>query len=138
MALQTYNGSCHCGAVQFQADIDLSQGTTRCNCSICTKTRAWFTTVKADAFRLTKGEEALADYQWTAPKNAGPRLHYRFCATCGVRAFAMGDPPTGGRFYAVAIAALDDADPDQLAAAIKYVDGRHDHYDKTPDDIRLM
>jgi hypothetical protein len=136
---KTYHGSCHCGAVSFEADMDLSKGTTRCNCSICTKSRAWFAIVKADDFRMLAGEDALADYQWTPPGRSEPNLHYRFCTTCGVRVFAQGKQEAlGGVFYAVAIATLDDADSNELAASIKYVDGRHDQYDKTPQDTRAL
>lgn len=40
MSAKHCSGSCHCGAVRFEVDLDPSQGTIRCNCSICTKARA--------------------------------------------------------------------------------------------------
>ena len=76
----------------------------------------------------------------TPPGEPHPVLHYNFCKTCGVRAFARGEmKEMGGAFYALAVTSLDDLDPDELAAApINYVDGRHDQFDKPPTDTRLM
>ena len=110
----------------------------RCNCSLCTKARAWFAFVNAPHLRMISGADALTDYQWEPPGRQAA-LHYRFCKTCGVRVFAHGDHELmGGELYAVAIASLDDADADELAGSIRYVDGRHDRYDRTPEDTRLM
>jgi hypothetical protein len=140
MPAKKYTGSCHCGAVRYEADIDLSNGTVRCNCSVCTKARAWFTFVGEEQFRLRSGEDALSDYRWTPPGRPAPFLTYRFCRHCGVRIYGTGEADfMGGRFFALAVATLDDVDPDELAAApMKFIDGRHDRIDQAPADTRLL
>ena len=138
---KTYAGSCHCGAVRYEADLDLSAGTNRCNCSYCTKARAWFAFAKGpERFRLLDGADALTEYRWTPPGQPGAFLTYVFCRTCGVRIFARGEMEAlGGVFHAVAVATLDESSHEDLAAApMNYVDGRHDHFDRAPADTRLM
>lgn len=139
MSLKTYHGSCHCGAVQFEAEVDLSTGTTRCNCTFCAKARAWFVFVPAEHLRLLWGEDAQSEYQWTPIGQSVPNLHYRFCRICGVCTPGVGEHgPDGGPYYFVPVALLENVDPDELAASIHYVDGRHGRFDQPPDDTRLM
>ena len=140
MLMKHVTGSCHCGAVRYEADVDLSKGTIRCNCSICSKARAWFTFANGDAFRLLSGEGSMSSYQWTPTGRPGPGLTYRFCKTCGVRIYATGDAEfMGGRFYALAVATFDNVTTDELAAApLRFIDNLHDRFDRAPEDTRLM
>lgn len=77
---QTYRGSCHCGAVTFEADLDLSEPSFRCNCSICRRTRFWPAVARPDDFRVLGGESELTEYLFNRRRNK----HY-FCRRCGVR-----------------------------------------------------
>ena len=130
---KTYAGSCHCGAVRFEADIDLSAGTFKCNCPMCTKTRMWCAITKPDAFRMLGGEADLNDYQ---PDN----IHHVFCKHCGVRSFAWGDnPDPGGKFYSVRVSCLEGVDIDELVnAPITYYDGHNDNYQSPPAETRHL
>jgi hypothetical protein len=133
--IKTYNGSCHCGAVRFEADIDIAQGTNKCNCSICTKTRNWNVILKPDAFRLRTPQTALSDYQFGSLSG-----HHYFCSNCGVRTFNRGHVPAiGGDYVAVQVLSLDDLDvAELLAAPIRIGDGRYNEWGRVPAEHRHL
>jgi hypothetical protein len=119
---KTYRGSCHCGAVQFEADLDLTQSSYRCNCSICRRTRFWPAVAKADGFRLVAGESELTQYLFNTNKNQ----HY-FCRRCGVRPYGVGTETPIGVMYGVNLGCLDGISDEELSKIpITYVDGRAD------------
>lgn len=134
--LKTYTGSCHCGAVRIEVDMNLSAGTGKCNCTLCTKMRLWSVEVRPSAFRLVAGEEALTDYQ-----GRNPVTHHFFCRHCSVRPFERIDTPnmTGHVYYNINVACLDGVDIDELVAApVTYFDGLHDDWGSTPSEVRHL
>jgi hypothetical protein len=138
---KTYHGSCTCSSVRFEADLDLSAGTMRCNCGMCKKARFWFQFAHEGDFRLLQGREVLVDFQRTTAARPEPFLHFWFCGKCGVRAFSEGpkSEALGPAFHAVNLGCLDDATDEELSAApIHYVDGRHDQFDRAPAITRYL
>ncbi|HEX7927637.1 MAG TPA: GFA family protein [bacterium] len=133
--LKTYTGSCHCGAVRFEAQIDLSAGTGKCNCTFCSKTRWWSAIIKPEAFRLLTPRDALSDYH----KEGGPG-HFFFCKTCGVRSFGDGYlEEIGGAYVSVYLRCLDNATPEELIAApVRYFDGLNNTWFEEPKEVRHL
>ena len=132
---KTYQGSCHCGTVRYEADIDFTQGTGRCNCTYCLKTRSWGVIIRPQAFRLAPGvKEGTAYHQ-----HASAPVKYH-CPTCGVHTHGRGNAEyMGGAFVSVFIATLDDAAPDELLSGpLRYSNGRDNDWRNAPKEVRHL
>lgn len=78
--METKKGSCHCGAVEFEVDLDNGwDNIRRCNCSLCRRKGAVMASVPVDKLCVTKGADMLTVYQW----NSKTAQHY-FCKVCGI------------------------------------------------------
>lgn len=130
--LKTYRGACHCGAVRYEADIDFAQGTSKCNCSICSKGRFWKALVNSRSFRLLQGTEVLAGYRF-----GGMGIDHLFCIRCGIKPFGRTYlEELGGEIYAVNVACLEDGAAEEASKApIRYEDGRNDRWNASPAEI---
>ena len=126
--LKTYTGSCHCGAVRFEADLDLTQSSYRCNCSICRRNRFWPAIATPEHFRLLAGSDQLTEYLFNTKKN-----QHCFCKICGVRPFGVGNDTPIGTMYGVNIGCLEGISEEDLSKIpITYVDGMNDKWQQPP------
>ena len=115
--MRTYHGSCHCGAVTFEVDADLSK-LGECNCSICRKKGSVHHRVPEDRFRLLTGADVLRKYQF----NKKIATHF-FCPNCGIHTFSH--PRTAPEMFNVNIRCLDDFDLWTQDYAMSRFDGRN-------------
>ncbi|MGO1118323.1 GFA family protein [Rhodovibrionaceae bacterium A322] len=100
--MQTYTGTCHCKAIEFQIKTVFTEF-TKCDCSLCVKKNAVMTKVHESQFTLLKGEDALGLYQWNTRK----AKHY-FCRHCGIYTFHR--KRAAPDHFGVNVYCLDDAD----------------------------
>lgn len=100
----THHGGCHCGAVRYTVELDLSVPAIACNCSICSRSGTLLQFVPVDQFTLEQGDDSLTDY--TFNKHV---IHHQFCKVCGIKSFAHGVGPKGP-MVAINVRCLDDID----------------------------
>lgn len=107
-----YNGSCHCGAVNFSfEDADPIRG-VRCNCSICRRRGC-----------VMSEKRYAATVELTQPLGVyifGDRcMHHFHCTTCGIFPYAeVIEEPS---IYRVNLGCVDGIDA--LAVPIRMIDG---------------
>ena len=61
MTAEHHHGSCQCGAVAFDAEVDISAPVT-CNCSRCQRLGSVLAFTLRDSFTLLSGAESLTEY----------------------------------------------------------------------------
>ena len=115
--MKTYRGSCHCGAVRFEATTVLDRATT-CNCSLCRRRGSLHHRVAPENFRLLAGADDLTLYGF----GTHTAKHW-FCRHCGIHPFS--NPRAAPDLWAVNLHCLDDAEADLAAIEIRAFDGRN-------------
>ncbi len=100
------HGSCHCGAVRYEAEIDPAK-VSLCNCSDCQMLTgsAFRVSVPAPREGFTLQGGPLTTYVKVA--DSGARRRHSFCAKCGtpVHATADADDPPG---YSLRVGCLEE------------------------------
>ena len=109
---KTYTGSCHCGNVRYEVEMDLSGKVIACNCSMCKRKGTLLSFVPEAKFKQLSGEGAQTSYKFN--KHI---IDHLFCSTCGVTSFARGRGPDGSAMVAVNTRCLEGVDPAGLNVA---------------------
>ena len=115
MTAEPHAGSCQCGAVAFEATVDISQPIA-CNCSRCRRLGSRLAFAPETDFTLLRGEDALTEYTFNAGK-----IRHLFCRTCGIQSFAFAQAPDGTPTVAINVNCLDGVDPETLT--VRHFDG---------------
>jgi hypothetical protein len=130
---RAYRGGCHCGALRFEVELDLSAGAVKCNCTYCAKSRFWHARVEPGAIRVS-GE--AADY-----RGGNPVANHFFCPRCGIHVYDRIDVPNllGRPYVNVSVACLEDVEVTELIASpVSFCDGLNNDWASTPKETRHL
>lgn len=113
-----YQGSCHCGAINFSYAGETIDKGLRCNCSICSRKGAMMSTetIPEEKLQIKAKEGALGLYQFGA-KTA---RHF-FCKECGIYTFHETARMPG--HFRVNLGCIEGIDTFSLKADV--FDGKH-------------
>ncbi|MDD2916295.1 MAG: GFA family protein [Candidatus Gracilibacteria bacterium] len=100
-----HSGSCHCGNVRYEADLDLSVPVIECNCSYCLRNGFLLSFIPESKFSLLSGKEELTEYRFNKKV-----ISHLFCRTCGVQCFGEGTSADGAKTVAVNVRTLENID----------------------------
>ena len=112
MGLTNVEGSCLCGEIVYEVDIDADR-ILNCHCTRCQKAHgAAFATVafaKGETLKFLKGESVLQEFK----TGSGSRA---FCSLCGSRLMAFTEDKS--RYLGIVLACVDGSDDLKAAANI--------------------
>lgn len=99
------DGSCHCGAIRFEAEIDPDR-VRICHCTDCQQ-------LSGTAFRVTvvcqEGEFQIlrgTPKMYIKVAESGRRRQQMFCETCGSSLYTTSDEPPGHRRIGIRVGVL--------------------------------
>lgn len=116
MSERTKTGGCHCGAVQWEADLPDDIVADECNCSICAMVGFQHVIIPKSKFRLLRGDDHLIEYRF----NTGSAKHW-FCKTCGVKSFYV--PRSHPEGYSLNLRCMDSSQFSSIK--LQPFDGQH-------------
>jgi hypothetical protein len=115
---KSYSGSCQCGKVRYEVQMEPIAEVISCNCSRCGRLGQLLAFAPENQFKLLSGESDLKKFEFNKHM-----IQHQFCSTCGIQSFAIGkNPKTGAKMAAINVRCLEGVDVDSLK--VKKVDGR--------------
>lgn len=106
--MQTYQGSCHCSAVTFEVEMELTKA-IECDCTHCYLKGFLLAFVPAESIKNLKGEEMLTEYRFNKK-----HIAHLFCKVCGAQPFGRAENEEGKITYAINVRCLEGVDISKL------------------------